>query len=245
VISVEKYGIVMTSDRNQAYSEVGGVSPKVLGTSEGQKVLIKTGTHSNGQDCLSEYFAYNLGKAIGVKVNEVKLVDCGDLFGLHFKLCSVHKWENDFCTASEYGGDLDRQKEDTLFLFDEIINNGDRHNSNYGVLNDELFCIDNGFAEPWKKLKGHGAYLKSCASRPTVREIVEKFMALTKEDFEEMAKFPEGLQHSLPSCYFKDTVDRMLDCKKVIEEMYRQTFPQLTKNLITGVFEDIKEVVGI
>ena len=241
--SLEKYGIVQTSDKNQAYNECGGVSPKVLGTSNGEKVLIKTGTHSNGQDCLSEYFAYKLGTAIGIKVNEVKVIDCGDLLGLGWKLCSVHKWENDFCTASHYGGDLDRDKEDALSFFDELINNDDRHNSNYGVLNDELFCIDNGFAEPWKT-GIPSTHLLHRASKPTVKEILEKFMSLTKEDFEEMVKFPEDLQHDLPSYYFSDIVVRMLRCQKIIKsekEKVKELVVEVTKNL----FEGAKEVIGI
>jgi hypothetical protein len=217
--SLEKYGITQTSDKDQAYDECGGVSPKVLGTANGQKVLIKTGTHDEGHDCFAEYFAYKLGAAIGIAVNEVKLVDCGDLLGFRQKLCSVHTWENDFCTAGSYGGSLDQVEENKLSFFDEIINNDDRHGSNYGVLNDKLFCIDHGFAYPWKtKLYEDGDWLLRKVNKSGVGEVVDKFLSLTEKDFEEMVSLPEDLDHKLGSEYFTGTVERMLKCQELIRK---------------------------
>jgi len=221
--SLEKYGITMTEGKEEAWSRIGGVSPKVMGSSDGTKVLIKCGTHDYGQDSLAEYFAYKLGQAVGIDVNEVKLIDCGILLGLRENLCSVHTWEDDFCTAGNYGGKLDQGAEDRLALFDEIIYNDDRHGSNYGVLNDQLFCIDHGFAEPWNlKLYNDGQRILRFASKIGTVEMVEKFMSLTKEDFEEMVNLSDLDTDKKIDSMSELIVDRMLSVQELISENQKE-----------------------
>jgi hypothetical protein len=222
--SLEKYGITMTEGKDEAWGRIGGVSPKVLGTSNGKKVLIKAGTHHDSRDCLAEYFAYKLGQAIGIAVNEVKLIDCGLLIGLDYDLCSVHTWEEDFITANNYGGKLDSGAEDRLALFDEILYNDDRHGSNYGVLNDNLFCIDHGFAEPWgQRVYQDGRLLLNRVAKETTKEVVEKFMSLTVYDFEEMVKSPIDIKYNEELCKkTAEIVSRMLKVQEIIREYKKE-----------------------
>lgn len=215
--SLEKYGIAQTSDPTETENEVGGVSPKVLGTAHGQKVLIKTGTNDDGMDCLAEYFAYRLGTAIGIAVNEVSLIDCGILLGLKRDLCSVHVWEDDFTTTSELGGELFDLEVDKVSFFDGIIYNGDRHGGNYGILNDELFCIDHGFATPWQTRVSR-AYIKDYCNSD-VEDLIDNFMSVTVEEFYEMVELPKDLKHNIDSDVFTNIVTRMLKIQDIIRDI--------------------------
>ena len=216
--SLEFYQLEVTKNKDETYGEYGGVCPKVMGTVKGEKVLIK-GFSDNKNEPLAEYFAYKLGTKLGLYVNEVSLIDCGELLGLDTDLCSVHKWEDSFeKEMSLYGPDsmyrLAPEEIRKMKLFDEIINNEDRHDHNFGKLNNKLFLIDNGYAKPWQEtiIKYD---LQHKVSYSEVKEMVDIFLSLTREDFEEMLL---EIPYNISEFLIDDIITRMLECQDIIKE---------------------------
>jgi hypothetical protein len=208
--TLEKYGITKSDEKNTS-----GVSKKVMGFVDGEKVMIKSDSWS--KEMLAEYFAYKLGEKLSLPINKVKLVDCGELLGLH-DLCSVHWWRDDFERASRSKKWATDEELAMIKFFDGIIGNEDRHDGNWGFTDDGFFLIDHGLSYPWNSFdsddirKIHNSWKK-------VPHLVEKFMSLTKDDFLGMLKLPDDLEHPFgDEKYFNDIVDRMFEARMIIEE---------------------------
>lgn len=214
---VEKYDITVTSGLRETKGRYGGVSNKVVATVNGEKVMIKG---DNIRESLAEYFAYKLGEYLGLNINKVKLIDCGDLLDLS-KICSVHWWEDDFEEQNGYRRELTGEEENKLGFFDAIINNEDRHKSNYGFINDELFLIDHGLSKPWYEFSKYEHYyeIKKALKCPHCQEIVDKFMALTVEELYEMLELPVEISSQYDPEIFDKIVTRMLDVQDYIIEL--------------------------
>ena len=175
-LSSEK--IISSDEEAEKASHVGGVCEKTLGTVEREKVMIK-GNGGDFYESLSELLAYRLGTAIGLKVNKVEIVDCGDLFGLS-KIASVHWWVNRFIPY-RHTRDLTINERTVLNFFDEVFNNDDRNSGNYGLVDGELFLIDHGFASPWANFETNwNMYAtKEAVKSPYCLPFVENFMKLS------------------------------------------------------------------
>lgn len=140
--------LLTSSDTNELIS---GVSYKMLMAIEDTPYIAKL---DNVKDAYNEYVSYALGRALGYNINEVILVSFGEDMGLKQSIFSLTKWEYDFVTANKSKKFIDknirkhsRDKNDLNF-FDFLIDNEDRHTSNWGYLNEELFLIDNGCSYP-------------------------------------------------------------------------------------------------
>jgi hypothetical protein len=210
----KNYGITTTMNKQEMSSQYGGVTDKVMATVSGEKVMIKGDTV---KESLAEYFAYKLGEYLGLNINKVKLIDCGDLLGLS-KICSVHWWEDDFKKQAACGRKLTDEERNKLEFFDAIINNDDRHGSNYGYVNDELFLIDHGLSKPWFQFAEceYSFQIKRALQCPYCQEIVEKFLSLTVEDFYNMLKLPAEIEVKYDEEIFDNIVNRMLDVQDYI-----------------------------
>lgn len=208
-VVVEKYGISTTRGIRETKGEYGGISAKVMATVNGEKVMIKG---DDNKESLAEYFAYKLGEYLGLNINKVKLIDCGDLLGLS-TICSVHWWEDNFVKQSECSRELTNEEMNKLNFFDSIINNDDRHNRNYGYVNDELFLIDHGLSKPWDKFYMYEHYynIKKASKCPYCQEIVDKFLALTVDKMYEMLELPIEIYSQYDPGIFDKIVTRMLD----------------------------------
>lgn len=216
-VIVEKHGIITTQGLRETRCRYGGITDKVMATVNGDKVMIK-GDHA--RESLAEYFAYKLGEYLGLNINKVKLIDCGDLLGLS-KICSVHWWEDDFEEQDGYRRELTGEEENKLGFFDAIINNEDRHNSNYGYVNNELFLIDHGMSEPWCELDKfqHFYEIKKALKCPYCQEIVDKFLELTADELYEMLELPIEISSQYDPEIFDKIVARMLDVQDYILEL--------------------------
>lgn len=207
--------IEMSMDREETSESVLGVSPKIIGISNGRKVMVKS---SNGcpVESLAELFAYRLGTALGVKVNEVEIINSGSHFGLS-NVCSVHKWEDDFVISSKYENNQSYEDKQTLSFFDALLDNDDRNHGNYGYIGDQLFLIDHGFASPWDKI---GPYETSHLEKKydSISDIVEKFLSLEEEDFWKMTELPNELKIEFQDRYTDGIVLRMIEAQLIIKE---------------------------
>ncbi len=195
---------ITVTDKN-LQRDAGGIEPKVMGeTEEGKKAMIKSPSPNHA---IAERLCYLLAKKLGLKVNKVQLITYGHKLNLPSELCSVHYWEEDFRPCAEYSpsrtgnSKVDRKRREervALEIFDILIGNGDRHEMNYGYVNDELFLIDHGHCTPWY---GYGNNLKyeeeplRLENRHPVAKLVAKFLELTREDFVEMVQ-------EIPTNYF-------------------------------------------
>lgn len=208
--SLEKYGITKSDEKNTY-----GVSDKVMGFVEGKKVMIKSDSRST--EILAEYFAYQLGTKLELPINKVKLVDCGRLLGLH-DLCSVHWWRDDFERASQSKKWANDEELAMMKFFDGLIGNEDRHDGNYGFTNDGLFLIDHGLSYPWNSFDSDDIR-KIHTTWKKIPNLVEKFMSFTKDDFYEMLKIPEDLEHPFDEERFDSIIERMSEAKNILEEV--------------------------
>lgn len=196
--------IKVTMDKRSARDSFGGVTPKVMAEINGKQVMIKGG--DDAKESFAEYFAYKLGKFLGIKVNKVKMVDFGHEFGLS-KNCSVHWWENKFKRAVEVGAyEIKEEQKDIMNLFDYIINNTDRHSNNYGLKGKNIFLIDNGFAAPWDLKDIRYNRIKEYAQK--VPDIIEKFLKLDEKKLLKLMKLPKGLDHNIDKVIIDKIVER-------------------------------------
>lgn len=216
-VAVEKYSIITIQGLRETKGQYGGITDKVMATVNGDKVMIKG---NDAIESLAEYFAYKLGEYLGLNINKVKLIDCGDLLGLS-KICSVHWWEDDFEEQDGYRRELTGEEENKLGFFDAIINNEDRHNSNYGYVNNELFLIDHGFSKPWCEFDKFQHYyeIKKALKCTYCQETVDKFLELTVDELYEMLELPIEISSQYDPEIFDKIVTRMLDVQDYILEL--------------------------
>lgn len=165
--------------------EVGGQANKAFAFYEGRKAMVKE--NNKPEECYAEYLAYKLGTYLGIKVNEVILGDCGRDFGWYDTSVSIHIWEDNLVMGDKFLGGLSNKARHTMQFFDDIIDNGDRHGSNYGILNKELFLIDHGYADPWSDLDS-GSYQAQDIAYGTVQvlkhnpRVILKLMTINEDN---------------------------------------------------------------
>lgn len=148
--------------QSSAELTLGGMLPKCWRREDGLTYLYKRGTseYANaGREPVIETIAYKVGELLGINIAEQQL--------LHYEgyLCTKSKnfttISSSFVPAYEYLKDLepklwsyemicDRlglvEELDDMIVFDYIINNTDRHFSNFGVLVDSDTQTITGFA---------------------------------------------------------------------------------------------------
>lgn len=206
--------IEMSMDREETSKTISGVSPKVMGIYNGQKVMIKCSAGCPVES-LAELFAFRLGTELGLRVNEVEITSEGKLFNLD-RICSIHKWEDDFVISSKYENNQSHQDKQILSFFDSLLDNDDRNHANFGYINDELFLIDHGFAGPWNMV---GPYERRNLEKTfsSISEVVEKFLSLEEEDFWEMTELPDEFKLDFHERYINQIVLRMIEAQLIIK----------------------------
>ena len=136
--------------QNSAELTLGGMLPKCWRREEGSTCLYKRGTseYANaGREPIIEVIAYRIGKLMKLNIAEQELLNYeGYLCTRSSNFTSVEK---SFIPAYEYLKDLEptmwtygvicsrlgvRDGIDDMIVFDYIVNNTDRHFSNFGVL---------------------------------------------------------------------------------------------------------------
>ncbi|HLO11524.1 MAG TPA: HipA family kinase [Pseudoneobacillus sp.] len=250
---VPRYKLSVTSDCETTQNQYGGLSPKIMATVEGQQVLVK-GQDGNEDESFAEFFCYRLASAIGLNVNKVKLIDCGTLLGLG-KICSVHWWEHDFVCFAKLSKEekeaLTAEEKNPMLFFDDLINNQDRHGYNYGKVNDDIFLIDHGYARPWERINGDDLeWLYRSSKKIGCKDVVEKFMSLTEQDFIKMCELNDDLE--IDKLYFDYYAGRIIDrmtavqkhILKMCEEEKVEAERDLASVIVNGVEVDVtlKEV---
>jgi hypothetical protein len=188
---LDRYGIVQSENSEQICKDIGGVSRKRMCTANGKKVMVKG---DDAVESFMEYLAYKFGTLIGIKVNKVEMIDCGDLLGVT-PIASVHYWEDDF-VIRHHSREAVRSEYITLKFFDCIMDNDDRHRSNWGFLNGELFLIDNGSCYPWFSCDSNWFSIKfgEMATNPITRYTLEKFANLSEEQIFDLVTLPENIK---------------------------------------------------
>lgn len=213
---LENESIELLMDRKQTGQEFGGVCDKVFGTVNDKKVLIKSYKKTR-MDSFAELFAYRLGTRLGLKVNKIKLVNCGTLLGLEHDFCSVHFLEDEFKTKCDLNYNaISSDDEDLVNIFDTIINNDDRHSSNYGKIGDELFLIDHGYSRPWR-LNVDTSKLRVKSSNKLI-QLMNTFINITDKEFEEMIKIPEEFSNIELGVNLNLIIERMHIVQDTIKE---------------------------
>lgn len=218
-ISVPKFSITTTDTTHGTKEKISGVTPKVMATINGETVMIK------GDDCYREPFiellAYRLGTVLGLKVNRVKLLDCGDLLGLN-KLVSAHYWEDSFITAAQLGDDYEDVYNDILRkFFDTVLNNDDRHSRNWGYLNNEMFLIDNGMSYMWLEFEEsyYEYYIINAITCEKTLPFVQNFCLLNEEDIIELVKYPTELEYNpFDEIFFDRILTRIFTIQDYVKE---------------------------
>ena len=190
-----------------------GVSHKIMGFVGGHKVMVKS-TEGQPQEALAEHFAYQLGSRIGLNVNQVEVIDCGNELDTKLDpICTVHWWEDDFIIYRHYENEESVYDKSLRKFFDVLLDNDDRHGSNYGFLNDEIFFIDHGCCYPWAEMTKPEKE-KLCKYAEEIPDTVSDFLKLEKTDFENMLDISVYDFSSKNNCIVK----RMLEAQKALEE---------------------------
>lgn len=192
-----------------------GISKKIMGFTNGEKVMVKS-TEGQPQEALAEYFAYRLGERLGLGVNRVEIINFGDKLDDKLDpICTVHWWEEDFIVYRNFE-DIESDFEvSTRKFFDLLLENDDRHGSNYGFLNDEIFFIDHGCCSPWEVFSSvDKPWLKKHARE--IPEIAKKFMSITEQEFEELATVDRDIYNY--GSRTKYIVRRMLEAQSILKE---------------------------
>lgn len=216
------YGnFTLTMDKETAGNKYCGITPKVMATIEGEQVLIKGGYP---KECLAEFFAYKLGTALGYKVNKVSLIDCGEFFRLR-TVCSVHWWQGDLAEAGRVSDERRMNGAQLIKFFDNIIHNSDRHNGNYGYLDNgggDLFLIDHGLASPWIQLTSNDKHNFENLVKNNffeVRPFVDKFLSLKDNDFINMFVMPENFKYKFEYEDEYDIIPSIIKRMKTIQKL--------------------------
>lgn len=218
---VEKYNIKVTMSKKDTSNTFSGVTDKVMATVNGEKVLIK-GDKCSPKEAIAEYVAYRLGEAIGLNINKVKLIDCGDLLGLA-KICSVHWWEDKLIIARNVERHFSETEDIISKFFDSIIDNDDRNKGNYGLLNNELFLIDHGLAHPWNKFdeSEFSHNFKRAVKDSYCLIYVENFILLSEDTINDFVNLPSELDHSFEDELFNRILKRIFDAQKYVKELLK------------------------
>lgn len=191
-----------------------GVSPKIMGFVNGQKVMVKS-TDGEPQEALAEYFAYQLGTRIGLNVNQVEIIDCGDKLDPQLDpICTVHWWEDEFIIYRKYQDEESVYDKALRKFFDVLLDNDDRHGSNFGFLNDEIFFIDHGCCYPWEPFLTSDRE-KLCKYAKEIPDVVSDFMKLTDEDFYEMLDIEV---YDFGIVKYKHIIRRMMAAQNALKE---------------------------
>lgn len=226
---------VIYNDR-EARDIYGGVSAKVIAEVDGKRVMIKR-SDRDIRESLCEYVAHKLGNLMGLKTNEVELINGCESLGFD-GTCSMHTWEKLFVEKSgiwskteymfEYGLNENAVDEDhsIMRLFDIIIDNEDRHGHNWGWINGEMFLIDHETSYPWfladdnhkRKLNHH---LNNMMSKRLFKTAVN-FYHIDVEDFYEAFQIPAYVEKELDDDTVIDRIiTRMIEMQDVIGEKLR------------------------
>lgn len=232
----------------EARKSTGGITAKVIAKYEDKKVMIKGGGF---KESLMELFSYRLGKTLGIKVNKVEMIGTGDVLGLD-KYCSVHWWEDKFKTIeqarAEYRGSyedkwsnnfiyklLSQEEIVIMRFFDIIIGNSDRHSSNYGKLNKNIFLIDNAYSHTWmindiEKGLPRMAEFFDCVENVKVQKFINNFLKITPRKVLFMLKAPKGFQQ-----LEKGKIDLTIKRIEIIQKDLRKRLVEMGKGEIINV----------
>lgn len=232
-MEVKEYGNGFTSqmDTQQTRSKFGGVMQKMLCHKDGVQVLVKaagmrrhgdTAVNQHEEESLYEFFASKLGRKLGLNVNIVDLIACGDILGMN-KLCSVHTFEAGFVEASDFHSDvayIASKKPTDVILFDFIIGNGDRHSGNWGYVDGRVFLIDHGYAHMGRPIENRTeTEISELGFDKEIlnSEVIKKFLTISKEEIYECAYIPEDVEKSLEEYHWwaAHFINRMIDMQVV------------------------------
>lgn len=223
------------SQNKFTYSEnacaVGGQCQKVFATDdEGKKVMIKGQPNYNTKGVIAEWFCAWLAERLGMKTNMVTIIDTGEKYKLN-KYCSVHYWMDDFRKLSTiYGDELQEIKKlsknfsqlKSMKLFDLIVENDDRHDSNYGYdKENDLVIIDHELCSPWNKLENYNINrIKEFLNKITIEEnnalyiLINNLLSITEQEL-------VYLLIQLPYEFYgrgKNIIRRIMKIQKVVKK---------------------------